>query len=83
VETTVEIKDGTIIEEGVWLPAALIIDITVAGKIWIEVAFMTKNIIIFFVAVELPLYIAFTALMPAGVAAPPIPSIFDAKLTAI
>ena len=83
VDTTVAISEGIIIAEGAELPCVPISAITVAGKSWIEVAFITKNIIIFLLADSEPVSIAEIAFIPAGVAAPPIPSILDARFTAI
>ena len=46
-----------------------------------DVALTTTSIIMFFVATPEPLSISEIAFMPAGVAAPPSPSIFEARLS--
>ena len=48
-----------------------------------DVALTTTSIIMFFVATPEPLSISEIAFMPAGVAAPPSPSMFDARFTVI
>lgn len=56
---------------------------TVAGISWIDVAFITKSIIMLSLALSLPLLIALIAFMPAGVATPPIPNMFAARFIEI
>jgi hypothetical protein len=72
-----DMRVGKMMEEGFKLPAEPLRAMTVAGISWMEVALMTTSRLI--LAVDLPsLSICRIASMPAGVLAPPIPSIFDA-----
>ena len=63
---------------GLTLPATARIPITVVGRSWIPVEFITTNIIIPRVAFLSPLSIPCIAFIPYGVAALPIPIMFEA-----
>ena len=77
--TKVETIVGHNTQLGLTLPATARIPITVVGKSWIPVELITTNIIIARVATLSPLLNPFIAFMPYGVAALPMPIIFDAK----
>ena len=63
------------------LPAAARRDMTVAGMICIEVAFITSSMSILSVAFPSSRHIDAMASIADGVVAPPIPSILDARFT--
>jgi len=74
----VAIMVGQRIELGLALPAIARIPITVVGRSWMPVEFITTSIIIALFALISPLSNPFIALIPYGVAALPIPIIFEA-----
>lgn len=63
------------------LPAAARSAMTVAGIICMDVALMTSSISMLSVALPSSRHILAIAFIAAGVVAPPIPSILDARLT--
>jgi hypothetical protein len=77
-----EIKVGNMIEDGFWLFHEARRAMTVAGMSWMDVALMTTSKSILAVALS-PFCMFSIAFMPAGVLAPPIPSIFDARFIEI
>ena len=83
VDENVDIIDGRIIADGAVLPYSVIRLNTVSGRSCKDVAAITVSITIFFVATPDLSSIRYIASMPAGVAAPPSPSTFDATFRVI
>ena len=77
-----EIKVGRMIDDGFALFHDARRAITVAGINWIDVAFITTSKSILSVALS-PFCINSIAFIPAGVLAPPMPNIFDARFIEI
>lgn len=83
VDENVDIIDGRIIADGAVLPYSVIRLNTVSGRSCKDVAAITVSITIFFVATPDLSSIRYIASMPAGVAAFPSPSTFDATFRVI
>lgn len=81
VATVVAMSVGRNTDAAFELFAAARRAMTVAGNICIEVAFMTSSNSILSLALPSSLHMLAIAFMPAGVVAPPIPSMFDARFT--
>ncbi len=83
VVVIVTIKVGKMMSAGFALPALALKPITVVGKSWMEVAFITTSIIMAKFAFPLLSSRACIALIPMGVAALPTPSMFAETLSAM
>lgn len=81
--TIVDRSVGKIMSAGLALPAEARRPITVDGKSWIDVAFITTSIIAWGLAIAPLVSSAFKAFIPIGVAAFPRPSMFADILRAI
>lgn len=81
VAQEVAMSVGKNIDAALELPAAARSAITVAGTICIEVALMTSSISILSVALPSSRHMLAIAFIAAGVVAPPMPSMLEARLT--